>query len=58
MVRGKVPSQTRWQERRRRIIPLERAVMGLLFAALAIAMVVYFGAIVRIISPVFTVLGS
>ena len=53
MVRESVPSLTRWQERRRRGLPLERFVMGLLFAVLAAAMIVYFGALVRIIGSVF-----
>jgi hypothetical protein len=48
-----VPTLTKWQRRRRRGAPLERIVMATLFLALAVAMIVYFSAILRIISPVF-----
>ena len=48
-----VPTLTKWQRRRRRGAPAERIVMAALFLALAVAMIVYFGAIVRIIGPVF-----
>jgi hypothetical protein len=53
-MRGRpIPSLTKWQARRRKGAPLERVVMGLLFAALAVAMIVYFAAITRIIGSVF-----
>ena len=47
------PSLTRWQERRRRWAPLQRILMGALFLVLTVAMLVFFGAIVEIIAPVF-----
>ena len=48
-----MPSLTRWQERRRRRARLQRILMGALFLVLAGAILVFFGAIVRIIAPVF-----
>jgi len=47
------PSLTKWQLRRRKAAPAQRRLMGALFLTLAIAMLVYFTAITRIIAPVF-----
>lgn len=48
------PTLTRWQERTRRRGRLHERVLGIMFALLAIAAVVYFGAVTRLISPLFT----
>lgn len=48
------PTLTRWQQRARRRARAYEHVVGVVFGLLAVAALVYFGAVTSLISPLFT----